>query len=50
MDPETIRMKGKGDTFKERVPGRRSHERGQTLREEGPAEPIKGEDRCSSTG
>ena len=41
MDPETIRTKGQGYTFKERAPKRRSHEWGQTLEEDGPAEPIK---------
>ena len=38
MDSKTIRMKGQENNFMERAPGRRSHERGQTLAEEGPAE------------
>uniref|UniRef100_M4C343 Uncharacterized protein n=1 Tax=Hyaloperonospora arabidopsidis (strain Emoy2) TaxID=559515 RepID=M4C343_HYAAE len=41
MNPGTIRTKGQGNTFKERAPGRRSHESVQTLGKEGPAEPIK---------
>ena len=41
IDPGTIRTKGQRDTFKEKALGRRSHESGQTLVEEGLAEPIK---------
>ena len=43
MYPGSIGTKGQGDTFKERAPGRWSHESGQTLGEEGTAEPIKEE-------
>uniref|UniRef100_M4B2P7 Uncharacterized protein n=1 Tax=Hyaloperonospora arabidopsidis (strain Emoy2) TaxID=559515 RepID=M4B2P7_HYAAE len=41
MDPETIRTKGQGDTFKEKAPGRRSQEKGQILWEEELEEPTK---------
>uniref|UniRef100_M4C1Q6 Uncharacterized protein n=1 Tax=Hyaloperonospora arabidopsidis (strain Emoy2) TaxID=559515 RepID=M4C1Q6_HYAAE len=41
MNSEAIRTKGQGYTFNQRAPKRRSHERGQTLGEDGPAKPIK---------